>query len=82
MTARRLILAALGAVALMATTAPAFADWDRGYGRGPVYRREAWREHEMRERAWREREWRERHRPYYTRPYVYAPPPVYYAPAW
>jgi hypothetical protein len=75
---RRLALAAIPAVLLGATAAPAFADRDD-------WRRNEWREHE-----WREHEWREHHRPYayfyYGAPYYYpapsyvAPPPVYYPP--
>lgn len=73
MNARRLSLAGLGVVALLATGPVAKADW-YGPGYGPGYgpdRRyhESWREREWRERQWREHEremraraWREHHR--------------------
>jgi hypothetical protein len=68
MRVRSLTLAALGAMALLGSTLPAFAD--------------DWREH--REHEWREHEWREHHeyRPgYYAPPVVVAPPAYgYYAP--
>lgn len=69
MSARSLVLATCGALALLAAHASAArAEWypDRGsYYHGGYYREE-WRErarleHEARERAWREREWHLRH---------------------
>ncbi len=87
MKATRLVLAAFGALALMASVAPAHAQWrghggpgfhDRGW-RGPVGRGPVWRGP-----GWRGPAWPGYYRPYYARPYVYAvPPPVYYyPPAW
>jgi hypothetical protein len=67
MIARRLMLAAIGATALLGAIPQAHADWVRpGYyhdeGRSE-WRERAWRERE-RERQWREHEWREHHRGY------------------
>jgi hypothetical protein len=67
MRARSLTLAALGAVVLLGSALPAFADADD------------WRHREWREHQWREHhEWRPS---YYAPPAAYyAPPPAYYAP--
>ena len=73
MRVRSFTLAALGSMALLGSTLPAFADDWRDH------RDREWREHE-----WREHEWREHHeyRPgYYAPPVVVAPPAYgYYAP--
>ncbi len=74
MSARLMVLAAAGVVALL-SAAPARAYWDRG-----DWRREQWRE-----REWRRHEWREARRPhfYVSPPRVYyGRPPVYYAPQY
>jgi hypothetical protein len=77
MRAHRIVLAAAGALSVLAAVAPARADWDHD-----GWRRREWREHERREHEWREHEWRrhERHQP----GYVYAPPPpvIYRPPAY
>jgi len=57
MSLRRVILAAFGALALLASIPQAHADWYGPYDHRDWRARE-WREHE-RERAWREHEWRE-----------------------
>jgi hypothetical protein len=67
----RLVLAAAGALTVLAATAPAHADWDHN-----GWRRQEWREHERRERAWREHEWRRHHM--YRPGYVHGPPPPPY----
>ena len=76
MIARRLILAACSAAALLAA-APAHAQWydDHDGWRDRPRHEEMERRHEWREREWREHEWRERHA-------YYPPPPPYYAPRW
>jgi hypothetical protein len=73
-----IVLAAAGAISLLAAAAPAKADWD-DHGRS------GWRD-----RDWRTEEWREHHhawspgyswRPgYYGYGYGYAPPIVRYRP--
>lgn len=80
MIARKLALAALGAVSLLAAV-PAHADYYYGYHDGwrerhwrEEARERAIREQAWREQAWREREWRERHRAW---EYRTAPPPYY-----
>ena len=77
MRIQRIVLAAAGALTVLAAAMPARADWD------------GWRRHEWREHEWREHEWQrhESHRPGYVygpapavihRPPAYAPAPGYY----
>ena len=66
MSLRRVILAAFGALALLASIPQAHADW---YG---PYDHRDWRA-----REWREHEWREHDRPVYVQPYVVIPQPYY-----
>ena len=78
------VIAAVGALGMVAASAPAWAHDDDNDGWG----RHEWREHEWREHQWRGG-WHAYAPPpvvyaqprYYSAPPVYyAPPPVYYAP--
>ncbi|MCW3475444.1 hypothetical protein [Limobrevibacterium gyesilva] len=73
---RPILLAAAGALALLAAT-PAHADWDRG---NSGWRHQQWRAPAWRDRHWRPHDWRAHAwRPYH--PYrSYAPPAAYHPP--
>jgi hypothetical protein len=65
-----LIIAAAGAIGVLAAAAPARADWHHGWHHHNWYHH-AWREH-----AWHRQVWRWHHP--WVRRYGYAPPGGYY----
>jgi hypothetical protein len=86
MTVRNVLLAGIGATALLAVALPAHADGWRDGGRGGDWHHGgAWHGgwhggHDgWHDRDWRVGRWAYGYGPVY-RPWIYAPPPVYYAP--